>query len=394
MRHTRTYIVPSFRAALYSGPLYACLLLLAGAVTLAGPTHAAPSPSADAPRPMADDLDPLAANDAMRAFVAEHIHPSLPDHLHLERLVAVQRDSTVDGLDYARGRTATAAETFATGQGNCLAFSNLYLVLARLAGIEVTMLRVHDVTRYRRADDDLVVVSGHVAIVHHFGRQRLIVDLAPDPGGSTERYHQVEPLTDDEARALYAINRGAEMLQDGEPSAALRHFQRALDWAPTMPDAWVASGVAKRRSGDAAGAERAYVRALELAPQLPTALGNLAVLLRAQQRVAEAEAVEAALGVSDQRNPYTWLALGDLHRIGGRLDEADDAYRRARRLLPDDPEPRAALGQLALAEGNRGRAARLLRQAERRAARAPAMVSSDLPASRLAHLSRALAGGG
>src|SRR5690349_17536470 len=76
---------------------------------------------------------------------------------------------------------------------------------------------------------------------------------------------------------------------------ALAAFDTAARLAPTAPDAWLGRGLSRAALGDPAGAATALERAAELAPN-------------------DAEPV---------------LALGDLLRDAGRVEEAIRAYRSA-----------------------------------------------------------------
>ncbi len=65
------------------------------------------------------------------------------------------------------------------------------------------------------------------------------------------------------------------------------------------------------------------------------------------------------------RNPFSYLALGDLSLRQGRLDEAERFYRRALRLGPDQAETNAALGLWAIFAGRPRDARAWLKKAEK-----------------------------
>ena len=67
----------------------------------------------------------------------------------------------------------------------------------------------------------------------------------------------------------------------------------------------------------------------------------------------------------NNRNPWSFLDLGDLNLRHGRLSEAERFYQKALRLSADDPEAYAALGLLSLEQGDTAAARRWLRKAER-----------------------------
>jgi tetratricopeptide (TPR) repeat protein len=121
--------------------------------------------------------------------------------------------------------------------------------------------------------------------------------------------------------------------------------------------------VALRRSGDLTLAEEAYRKALEIDPLAVSAYQNLAALLRHQGKPQEAEDLLALSGTLGSRNPFIYLALGDLSLAHGRIDEARRFYKRAMRLYRDNAEPYAAMGIAALASGDAGEAHRWMRKA-------------------------------
>ena len=122
--------------------------------------------------------------------------------------------------------------------------------------------------------------------------------------------------------------------------------------------------MAERRGGDLVAAEAAYRRALEVDPSTVTAYQNLSALLRMVGREQEAEELLALVDRSGNRNPFSYLALGDLSLRLGRLEEAGRFYRRAVRLDPTQAESEAALGHWALAAGKTREAQKHLRKAQ------------------------------
>src|SRR6185436_399491 len=98
-------------------------------------------------------------------------------------------------------------------------------------------------------------------------------------------------------------------------------------------------GVGLRRAGDEAGAEKAYRTALEVEPTAISAYQNLASLLRnhgQDQEAADLLVLSDRLGT---RNPFIYLALGDLSLAHGRLEEARRFYRKSIRLYHGSAEP-------------------------------------------------------
>src|ERR687895_346070 len=256
---------------------------------------------------------PFEITDEIRAWAHAHVPSGTPKEERLDRLLAAMIGQMQ--LKYEAGRTATAREAFEVRRANCLAFTSLFVGMARELGIPAFYLNVEDVERFEK-DGDLMVVSGHVSAGYDIGGSRLkILDFTP----AQDRlgYRRVHPITDLRAVAVFYSNRGAEALRAGNAVEAL---------------GWLRKGV-------------------EIDPETSSAYSNLASILRMRGRNAEAEKLLALATHADNRNPFSYIALGDLSLAQGRLKEAQRFYRRALRPPPQGAAAYAALGLVGLAAG-------------------------------------------
>ena len=304
---------------------------------------------------------PYAPSAEMVAWARSQVSPTVEDSRRLEILAERLLSERGRGMKYRRDATVTAVEAFARGEANCLSFTHLFVGLARSLGVPVRFLEIRDLERYDKTDD-LIVHSDHIAVGYGPRHQMMIIDFAAEQG---LQYREIAELTDVEATAMYYSNRGAEALQRDELSTALSWLGDAVRFAPDLAAPWVNFGVARRRSGDFEAAEAAYRRALELDVAEFSAYQNLAALLRMTGRADEAYDLLTVTDASKNRNPYTFLALGDLSRRNGRLDEAERFYRRAIRVQREDAEALAAMGDLALEQDDLDAARRWLRKARK-----------------------------
>ncbi|MCP3964373.1 MAG: tetratricopeptide repeat protein [bacterium] len=305
---------------------------------------------------------PYELTEDMRLWARDVAPPKLSNQQKLQRLAEALLDPESLRLEYAWGHTGTAAEVFEHRQANCLAFTNLFLGMAREVGVPVHFLSVKDVATYRK-NEDLVVVSDHVAVGYGRRRELLVYDFSEQQSEKTpERLRRIPDLT---AVAMFYSNRGAEVLQQGRAKEAIEWLETAVELDPELPNAWVNLGVSRRRIGDFGGAEQAYKRTLEIDPRILSAYQNLASLLYTMGRGQEARGYEETLRRSPSRNPYTFLALGDISFQNGRLTEARRFYRRASH-LSSEAESYAALGEVAAARGDLRTARKMLRKARKR----------------------------
>jgi Flp pilus assembly protein TadD len=343
------------------------LLLLSGLLGIAaGCVSGRPTGPADVARQLrsrgvdpATLVIPYAITDGMRAWVHQRVPDSTPMSERLDLLLKSLVE--VNGLDlqYEAKHTATAAQAFATRKANCLAFTSLFVGLAREIGVPVVYLDVDDIEKFEK-EGDLVVVSGHVSAGYQEGTKLKILDFSAAP---TAQYRKVHAISDMAAVALFYSNRGAEALRAGRGEEALDWTRKAVAIDPDLGRAWINYGVALRRSGDLRGAEKAYRTAIEADPTAVSAYQNLAGLLRARGESDEAEDLLSLTAEQGTRNPFIYLSLGDLSLSHGRLDDARRFYRKSLRLYKKSAEPYAAMGMLALASGDAGDAKKWLRKA-------------------------------
>ena len=305
-------------------------------------------------------LVPFEVNDEMAAWVHEAVGEIDRDK-RLDRLVEAVTETSMLGVEYQAGRTGSAVDVFETRTANCLAFTQMFVGMARELDLAAYFVEVTHVENFER-EGDLIVISDHVAVGFGPRHAMRIIDFGLR---EDERGFRVTPISDLTATALYYSNRGAEALRAERLDEAVAWLEDAVRIDPELASAWANLGVAQRRSGRTVQAERSYRQALVVDPGLSSALVNLAVLLRLNGRAEEADDLLLMADAKRNRNPFTYIALGDLSLRYGRLDEAERFYSRARRLGPDEAAPAAALGEVLLRRGERKAAEKLLRRAQR-----------------------------
>ena len=305
-------------------------------------------------------LVPFALNDEMAAWVHEAVGAAERDK-RLDRLVEAVTETSMLGVEYKAGHTGSAVEVFESRIANCLAFTQMFVGMARELDLAAYFVEVSHVENFER-EGDLIVISDHVAVGFGPRHAMRLIDFGLR---EDERGFRVSPISDLTATALYYSNRGAEALRAERLDEAVAWLEDAVRIDPELASAWANLGVAQRRSGRTDQAESSYRQALVVDPGLSSALVNLAVLLRLNGRTEEADDLLLMADVKRNRNPFTYIALGDLSLRYGRLDEAERFYSRARRLGPDEAAPAAALGEVLLRRGERKAAEKLLRRAQR-----------------------------
>jgi tetratricopeptide (TPR) repeat protein len=214
--------------------------------------------------------NPLGYTEAMTAFASEIAGVGT----ERDRLLRLQRhlfDRSKSTFEYDEHVTLTAREAFETRRGNCVAFTNLFVGLARSIGIDAQAVMFH-----RRAslevEGDLQIFNTHLAAGYRMGGRALVFDFF---NLQTEREFGFSLLDDRSHAGIYFSNRGTGVLRAGDIGGAMVWLDLATRIAPGLGAAWGNLGVVRRRTGDVDGAIEAHLFALELEPYEHRALANM-----------------------------------------------------------------------------------------------------------------------
>ena len=174
--------------------------------------------------PELDDVDVLALDQDMLAFLDDNVNRSHGYFLKLHELVyAIISDGSF-GLEYDE-TTRTAQETFHARRGNCLSFTNMFIAMAREVGIDATYQEVEIPPEWSE-DGETYKLSRHVNIfIDMAGAGTREVDF--NIGDFQSRYDR-RLVSDERALAHYYSNIGVEYLQKENAHEALRYFRKAL----------------------------------------------------------------------------------------------------------------------------------------------------------------------
>lgn len=141
-----------------------------------------------------------------------------------------------------------------------------------------------------------------------------------------------------DALAGNVLNQAGKGLRDREDGfrTARQAAERALAIDPRFAPAYTRLGwVAMLGDGDLELAARHYQQALELAPTNIRTIGDAAALLRSLGRAEECVALDEFVVARDPVNAVGHFNLGGSYLYAGRTDDAVDAFRTALRLSPN-----------------------------------------------------------
>lgn len=306
------------------------------------------------------DLATLYLDDEIKRALDERIDDHLRDKHKVRELRAFLFSENERGISYDATATRTAAETYWTGRGNCLAMTNLFVAAARHVGLDAnyqivsvrptwdnegsTMIRYEHIVAYGRIDNEYYIVD--------FLPEFLIGD------------QPTEVIDDLDAMALFYNNLGAEAVVDLQPELAISHLRKSLAINPDNSGSWNNMGAALRRAGRPTLAEFAYFQALEIDAYNYSALSNLARFYEIEGRAEEAEEIIARVDRYRQRNPYYHYFVAGVFFQDGQLEKAKLFLANAIHLKKDEPEFYEAAAQIAKVQEEMVEADRLLTRAD------------------------------
>jgi tetratricopeptide (TPR) repeat protein len=227
-------------------------------------------------------------------------------------------------------------------------------------------LVAHDLRTAMRAADQAIHAEPRSA-----SAQRLLGDVRAAQGdyaGAQALYGEALRRAPDDALSWLGSVR--THLARREYDAAAAAGQRATELAPDSGPAWTALGEARLRLGDLLAAQSALETALTRDARAVDALtlrGEVAASRPASRAEAEGfytRAIAAADGSERAVEPL--CALGSLRLDLGRFADADQSYRRALALRPDDTEALFGRSRALMFLGRSSEAATLRRRFEAR----------------------------
>lgn len=287
--------------------------------------------------------------------------PGLSAEARVRRLVDFMVADDGLALRYEEQPTYGIAESFARRKVNCLSFTLMFIAMARASGMRA-FAQASDDALAMRVLGDTVYRATHVnAGVEIDGR-----DYTVDVGWrSLLAVRKPRTIADAQLVALLHNNNAVETLLSGDKAQAAARIEAALALDPASATIWSNAGVAHWRSGRRDAAERAYLQALKLQRDHLGALSNLVGLYRDAGATRLAEGYAKRLQRAQAVDPFSQFLIAQALVGSGAYDDAVAHYRRAIRLLPDEPQFHRSLADAYLKQGNATAAERARNRAGR-----------------------------
>jgi tetratricopeptide (TPR) repeat protein len=279
------------------------------------------------------------------------------------------------GLKYSLAPTRDAIDAFRTRHGNCLSFVNLFVGLARDAGLNPFYVEVTDYQTWNHRAG-MVISQGHIVGGMYLVGELKTYDFLPYKPKAYRRFKPIDDLT---AVAHFYNNLGAEALLGGDLQQAVQLLTVAHQIAPRFEKSLNNLGVCRARSGDYEGALELYRQGLQADPANTMILTNMSRAYQQLGRADEAAGLLAQVEAANTTNPFFFVYQGDMALARGDTQKALDYMVRALRLDSEVPQVHVGLVRVYLALGD-------LEKAKHYLERALKLDANDREALRYAHL--------
>ncbi len=312
------------------------------------------------------DIDPLSLSEEIKQLVDSQVSRRESEQTRVEKLQNILYGEEFLYLQYDDKKTHTAIEAFHARRGNCLSAMNLYVAMARYAGVDAKFQTVRVQPSWDRRGN-LLVISQHINATGRFNANRsYVVDFTPE---IALQQLTSRAISDREARALYFNNLGVEALVAADFQQSLEYFKNALFLNPELSISWNNIGTAYSRLSETELAEYSYQMAFNTDRSSVTAVNNLVKLYRNNGQQELAQDYEVAIERFNNQNPYFHYARGALALTANNLESARVSFRRALRLKREEPDFYTALAHVYTALGEEEEAYELLESARQLLAR-------------------------
>ena len=305
---------------------------------------------------------PFEIDDEIRQLADDITRGMTSDKGKVGAIVEAIISLTQFSISYDSLSNKTAKEVFRQGRGNCLAYSNLFVGMARHVGLDAVYIDVVSVERQTK-EAEIIVNNGHITAGINQGANVMVIDFTRTP---QREYLGFEIIDDLEAIANFYNNQGFlygyfTEVEGGELDfdplkKEMEMYRLALEVMPTFQRARNNLGVGLRRRGRVQEAIEQYNMAIEVDPRFPDAHANLGAAYYSLGRIDDAlEELQIAAKESGD-NGYFHHHLGVVQY---RLEQYDDAIKAFKRALDKEPEMASAryyLGESYLKLGDTGKA--------------------------------------
>lgn len=304
-------------------------------------------------------VDPLALDEDMHAFLDDLRARSGSDRTMLNNILR----GLLEGgeIEYDNFKTYTAQEAFHARKGNCLAFTNLFVALAREAGLTVHYQEVEIPHNWERRGETWVYNRHISAFVDLDGQGEFFVDFNLNP--TEVEIYDTRRISDRAALSQYHNNMGVYWIMGERYDLAYLHLREAISLGNSEPWFWTNLGVLYSRVHDDRRAEAAWLHAVDLGND-HSAESNLARYYRRIGNEELASVFQERVKRFRLKNPYYRYELAETAYYEGDYETAITELTAAIRIIDKEEQFYRLLGLAYVQTGDSDKASDAFAEAE------------------------------
>ena len=305
------------------------------------------------------DLDVRDVSPEMVEFLNRYVANAASLDSRAWNLAWAATDRNVLPFKYNPTLTLTSTETFRRKSGNCLAFSNMLVAMARSQGLKAWYQEVEIPPQWSSANST-VLVSLHVNVLLRGQFDEWVIDIS---GENVSASSKIRRISDSEALAQHYNNLGAEALIADDLAGAYSYYTKAIETSPDLPYLWSNLGVVYSRNGQIEDARQAYLEAFKIDPGNENAANNLYVIYEKEGDHAAAQSLQAKVERHRRKNPYYLYFLSSQATEQGDYEASAAMLQKAIKLNEKEYRFHYELARLQALRGDQEAAQASLRRA-------------------------------
>lgn len=238
------------------------------------------------------------------------------------------------------GETYSAETSMRLNQGNCMSLAVLTTAYAKLLGLDFSYREVNTLPIFSKKNN-LILSSSHVQTIIYdaefttqpgqlfLQKPGLVIDYFPSKNNRSGKY-----LDEDAFIAMYYQNLAGDALVDNNLDKAFLLASKAYTFDQDNIDVINSLAIIHRRAGDNESAEAIYLAGLKKEQSSLSLLSNYVMLLKSQNREAEAEHYQSQLSQLNDPNPFHWLEEAYIAEQNHETNKAKHFYLKALKQAP------------------------------------------------------------
>ena len=233
------------------------------------------------------------------------------------------------------GETYNAETAMRLNKGNCMSLAVLTTAYAKLLGLEFSYREVSTLPVFEKKNN-FIISSSHVQTIiydaddttepsnGYVRKAGLVIDYFPSKDNHAGKYFGEADFI-----SMYYKNLAGDALVENDLAKAFELAKEAYKYNENNVEVINSLAIVHRRAGDVKSAEAIYQAGLKIDKNNLRLISNYIMLLKSQNRIAEAQEYQQQLSQLDDPNPFHWLEEAYIAEKNNEMNKATRYYLKA-----------------------------------------------------------------